>query len=440
MGNHHRGPVAIAGFASIVLLVIPLQVLGHAGDMLDSIDVDPPDATNPTSIIESTIGLLYAENGRDYEWVCHEAVTRKESLITPRYHRSDDGYTLVVIPRDGEGRVANETLYRSTDHCNWAIVTGLTGRLVADAAIAHNAPTTAYVITQPSTTTTESGVWRSTDSGHTWTATALTANDQLFTSIYSATTAIWASAIDEQTRQAYLYRSTDGGTSWAQWHVDLASYSTPLSLEILDESSSGVWFRTVQTLTDDLWHLDMSESFATREIEGDTKLMSLATTPDGAVYVSMWNQGIATLTNGELVVLPNSPRSYSVRTSDNRLYAATRQLFTGQAVMLSSDRRTFERHVSYADVDGFPTCASDSHSAIHCEPLWDELSARLVATDATLMDTGNEPTFTPSPPPATTTGCFGSGPRQSLVFFLLPPYIARRFRRRRPVRGSQVGQ
>ena len=40
--------------------MLPSLALGHAGDMLDSLDVKPPTPTDPSSLVESTIGLLWA--------------------------------------------------------------------------------------------------------------------------------------------------------------------------------------------------------------------------------------------------------------------------------------------------------------------------------------------------------------------------------------------
>ena len=407
------------------LYLAPSLAFGHAGDLLDSIDVRPPTTADPSALVESTIGLLWAENGTDYRWICHEAVTRTGSVMTPRYHRSSAGFTLAVVPRLGEGRESGETLYRSEDHCDWATVSGLSGQTVVDLTLQPNSPSTAFAVTTSSESVQESGVWKTQDGGKTWQLTNLVSTEKDFSAIHATSSALWATSLNGTSRQAWLHHSEDGGKTWQEWQVDLANYSTPLGIDILDVTDAGIWFRAKQTLKDDLWHLDPSEASATRVLEGQTKLMSMTTTTSGNAYVSVWNEGIAELRDGKLVLTPDSPRSYTVRASGDELYAATRHLFTGQALMRASNQRDFEPLLSYSDVKAYPTCAPESHSAAHCEPLWATLSARLATSDLVQEDTGDLIDLdTGAEEPQ--TGCFGSGPKRSILFAFLPLGFLRR--------------
>ena len=92
----------------------------HVGDVVGGIDmVVGPDGAE----IEASYGLVVPD-GDDWRWICHEVVTEPGVVRSPRYARSPDGGWLAWLPDPALGR-DGETLFRSTDGCDWPAVQGL---------------------------------------------------------------------------------------------------------------------------------------------------------------------------------------------------------------------------------------------------------------------------------------------------------------------------
>lgn len=407
------------------LLLWPSLALGHAGDLLESLDVKPPSDSDASLMIESTIGMLWSETGGDYRWVCHESVTRADSLMTPRYIRSSAGFTLVTVPKEGEGREEDEVVYRSTDHCDWSPVTGLTGQVVVDFALDTQAPETVYAITNTPDAT--NGVRVSVDGGQSWSPTGFADSQHQQSSILAGDGLVWSTAVDFSSKAGWLYRSSNGGASWEQWPLDLSEYDSPPDIRLLELHDAGVWFRTTQTLKDDLWTLDISEGAPTRLYSGDTKIMSAVELDDGRLFAALFNQGIALYQDGALQLVPDSPSSYAVRSDGVTLYAATRPIASGHGMMTSSDGLVFKEAFGYPSLGPPPACAPESHSALACEPLWADLEARLTAEPSDTGDSGGEQTVDPVSLEES-SGCGKSSKAQAALFFFLPAFGRRRGR------------
>jgi hypothetical protein len=412
------------------LILAPAVALGHAGDLLESLDVKPPGSGDFSVAIESTVGLLWAENGSDYRWVCHESVTRPDALMTPRYVRSPSGFTLVTVPKEGEGREGDEVVYRSTDHCDWQPVSGLTGQVIVDFSLDPSTPETVFAIANNPDDTTGNGVRVSTDGGLSWSNTGLADTERQFASILARGGDVWATSVDFSAQLAWIYRSQDSGSSWQEWNLDFTEYASPPDLQLLEVHDNGVWLRTTQTLNDDLWTLELDEDQARRVYVGDTKIMS-AVQLNGQLYTALWNQGIARYAEGAMNLIPDSPVSYAIRSDGQILYAATRPLFTSQGLMTSADGVLFEGAFTYSALGPPPTCDAGSHSALYCEPLWEALSDRLAEAPTDTGDTGDTDEWeqpADTDPPEVAKGCKKSRSGQAGILFVIPLVYRRRGR------------
>ena len=408
----------------LTLVLVPHLAWGHAGDIVDSLDVAPPRPGKTEMSIESSIGWLWAEDGATYQWICHEAVTQADTNMTPQYLRSPAGFSLAIVPRSGEGRELGETLYRTTDHCDWSTVTGLTNQVPTDLALDLNEPTRVFITTNGDSESTN-GVYLSTDSGETWSSTTLSQQTRSFRSILMSDTGdLWVTATDVATETGWLHRSTDGGTTWLEWSIDLKDYPSTPDLLLLETDTDSVWFRVTQTLRDELWLLDAS---GPRKVAAsDSKIMGIATI-NSTLYASIWNQGIAKLEGDAFSLVDGSPRSYAIRAGENTLYAATRPLFTDVGLMTSADGQTFTTTFDYADLQPPPTCAATSHSAQFCDPLWETLAARLQPGPVDTGDTGDSDTDSDTDTD-TDTGCKRNKSQSAWLVLVLPLFF-RRFHR-----------
>ena len=103
---------------------------GHAGAVLDAIDVVRPTDTTFMHL-ETTVGYLREQENQRFEWICHEAVTQPDAIITPRYTENTDGVMLVTIGDILQARDTELSMYRSIDGCHWSAPAGLDNQQVS---------------------------------------------------------------------------------------------------------------------------------------------------------------------------------------------------------------------------------------------------------------------------------------------------------------------
>ena len=301
----------------LALFSIQNTAWGHAGDILDSLDVEfPPDSPNGV-LLESSIGALWSPEGSDFEWLCHEAVTKPDSLLAPRYIVGPNQTLLAALPKAGEGRDVGVPMYRTTDRCSWSPVSGLDNYAVMDMAYDVPATSVVYAVANHVDNTDDNGLFISSDDGQTWTLSSLRGAEQQFRSILITEDHIWASAVNFGTQQGWVYRSSDKGSTWDTFPLDLSTYASPPDLRLGTVTEERLWFVVTQTLEDELWALD-GTSFSIVS-QADTKIMNMASI-GAELYLTLWNQGIARWTGTALALIDASPKSYAVRTK--HLYAA----------------------------------------------------------------------------------------------------------------------
>lgn len=402
--------------AFLALLTLPHMAWGHAGDILDSLDVALPSGDTEPVLLESSIGALWANDGENYKWLCHEAVTQPDSLLAPRYAVSPQSTLLAALPKAGEGRDSTIPMYRSTDLCDWTPVAGLEAYAVVDVAYHPQTPDVVYAVANHPEGLGGNGVFQSLDDGQTWTITALQATDRTFRSLLVTEQEIWATAVNFSTQQGWLYRSQDAGLTWDEVFLDLSTYASPPDVRLGTLHDGTLWFTVTQTLEDQLWSFDGNA--ATLAAQAQTKIMN-TTHIDSGVYVALWNEGIARWNGSSLEVLEDSPKSYAIRSRNNQLYAATRPLFTEYGLMTSNDGVNFQAEWAYSQLLPPPQCPPESDSFRACDPLWETLAARLLPPP---VDTGEE-TDTGEVPQKS------CGSNKAWLVFCLPLGFFRRFHR-----------
>jgi len=422
-----RTSLAFVGF------FVPQIAWGHVDDLIESLDVHPPNEVNGPMALEMTIGLLVANEATDFHWLCHEAMTRPSTQLTPVYRRSTNGTILGFLYKIEEGRETNESVYRTEDECTWSTVEGLTGEALADLRFDPTDPNRVLAVTATPGDGVLNGLRISTDGGKTWSVGALNATDRLFRSLvfHPDGQHVWASAVHFATQRGWLYFSSDGGENWTENEVDLSGFDVPPEIHLLTavpESTDTAWFRITQTLEDQLWRADDGGSTVTQFAQPDTKITSATLMEDDVLWLSLWNQGIASLTGTTLEPIEDSPLSFAIRSNATTLFVATRPLFAGgSGLMTSQDGQTFESVFHISDILAPPECAPETHSAQFCDPLWESLAARLQAIqepEDTGQDSGTPDTGSPSEP----QGCCQSRSKAFVGLWLLPLWFGRRRR------------
>mgnify|MGYP003952172093 CR=1 FL=1 len=399
---------------------------GHAGAQIDSIDINGPFADKRVGL-ETTVGYLRGNIDGQFSWFCHEAVTQADALITPRYVENADGVLLATIGDTAQARDTNESLYRSTDGCNWNAPEGLTGQQIAAAAFETGNPNHALAITA-----NEDGhnrLYQSTDAGLTWAPTDLIVENRTFRSVRfgtGSTHSVWLSAVRHETDQAWIYHSTDSGASWAEHEIDVLpadGLDVYVDVIIADHTNPNrAWVVMGPYLDDQLLETtDGGHSFV-EVYAPDGDIIDGAQDGSGALWlVTTGNKVIVSETGDFFERRTAAPLSLGVTASGSDIFLANRIPSEGHALSVSGDGIEFLPIDVFGSLNGPPECTPDSHSTAHCEPIWPDLDAMIVDEP----DTGSPSSDAPHGPgeeAITAQGCCSDQHKQSnagLLVFLL---------------------
>jgi hypothetical protein len=380
-----RKQALAALFAALVLHSLS-SAEAHVGAAPGSIGVFvAPDGGDAIGL-ESTFGLLLSDGGPEYYWLCHEAIIEIGTTITPRYAMNSQGVILGTTGALASSRDSHETLYRTTDNCNWLTTSGLTDQVTTDVAFSPSDPNRAIVSTATLDLGIVNGLYFSEDSGATWQASNTTSDERLFRNVHFGDDGTaWATASWFNPLGAWLYRSDDAGVTWQEVEVSYeVNGSRQVLLEVLAATGSGpqVWLRADAPVTDVLLHSSDGGVTFTEVLDLDTELAGAARTDDGSTWLV---DGVGRLHNaapgGDFLVADPSPSSSGIDADSRGLFVSTVDLEEEYALLLSSDGLSYEGLFNLADVSPPPKCDEGSHSRVRCDPYWVMVMASLATGD-----------------------------------------------------------
>jgi hypothetical protein len=395
----------------------------HAGAIVDAIDVIHPRDSSALSL-ETSVGYLRQQEDDSFVWNCHEAVTKDDALITPRYAENGDDVALVTIGDILQARQPDQSLYRSEDGCNWTVPTGLTNQQIAAVAFDPNDASIALAVT--ANLAGPNSLFRSTDAGLTWTQTTLQVESRIFrTVLFSPGTdgSVWMSAVQYDTEEAWIYHSNDGGLSWTENAIDVRSadgLDVFVDILIADKSDPNTAWVVMGPFLDDQLLLtnDGGETFSeVYALDGD--IIDGAQGDDGSLWlVTTGNKVIHSETGEFFRRVDTAPLSLGIEASQGHIFLATRIPSEGFPASKSADGATFEPIDAFGRLSGPPICPPDSHSAVSCEPLWAALEATILGPTDTAAPLSND-TGKPSPDIAQQGCCAGESKHANVGLLVL---------------------
>lgn len=408
-----------------VCMLSPGQAWAHANAGIDSIDVIG-SAEGSRIGVETTVGYLRSSDGERYEWNCHETVTQGDAIITPRYTESAQGVVLVTVGDLAQAKIADESMYRSEDGCDWSPPDGLTGNQVEDVAFDPNDGMNVIAVT--ANEDGDNRVFRSVDAGLSWSETDLVFDDRVFRTIRFArgpANAVWVTAVRYQTEEAWVYRSIDGGTSWSEHPMEVASAGgTKVFVDVLvadAEDPDTAWVVMGPYLDDRLLKTtDGGESFSeVYALDGD--IIDGAQDVDGGIWLVINGGHVVYGSEGdEFEQVEDAPQSVGVQTGGDQIFLATRLVVEGTIMATSVDGETFDAVGVFPATTGPPVCSLESDSVRACTSLWWDLWEKVSPQEE--GDTAfEEDTAQPQPPVSDTGCCSGKAKHSSvgLVFLTL---------------------
>jgi hypothetical protein len=382
--------------------------------------------------VESSVGLIWAEDEETLSWTCHEAITAEEAIITPRYDVSEDGVLLGLVPDLAQAREDDRALYRSTDGCNWSAVDGLDGLTLADAVFDPADSDHVLVSTANPGEPVTNGIWRSRDGGVSFAPVLLT-EDRVFRTVqFSPGGLAWAAAVWTAADAAWVYTSPDGET-WTEHEVPLRDLGGMIQLlDVVATSPTEpqtAWLVAGPYGNDALLRTtDGGESFEQIfEVSGD--ILDAAVDASGAVWLAVSGRDYYRADDGEhFAKVEAAPRGMGLTRSEERIWLTQDGGITGYIAAEIVDADIQPRfHLSALELRD---CPPASHAGMICDPLWPALSERLPsfssdtgepAADTAEIDSGADPDAGREAP----CGCGGKG-SAALVLPLLALGLRRR--------------
>ena len=336
--------------------------------------------------LEASFGLLMGDDSGVFQWLCHENIINIGAIVTPRYSMNSEGVILGTTGVLNSSRDQSETLYRTTDNCNWLTTSGLTDQVVTDMAFSSSDPQRAIASTATLQSGAINGLYYSDDAGATWQASDTTSAERLFRNVYFGDDGTaWATASFFNPLGAWLYRSDDGGLTWVETEIIYeAKGSRQVLLDVLIATGSGpqVWVRIDAPIMDRLLYSSDGGSTFTEIFEVTTDIKVGTRTDDGRIWlVDAYGRLLSAAPSASIEVTEAGP-SASGTTSDARgLFVSTRVQNEHFALMHSQDGTSYEGLFVLADTSAPPTCDPGSHSAQRCEPNWEALHTSLAGGD-----------------------------------------------------------
>jgi len=369
------------------LLTTASPAQAHFGAIPEALSVFlPADPGSDAIGLEASFGLLLGDETGQFQWLCHENIINIGAIVTPRYAMNSEGVILGTTGVLNSSRDPSETLYRTTDNCNWLTTSGLTDQVVTDMAFSTVNPQRAIASTATLQAGAVNGLFYSDDAGATWQASDTTSSERLFRNVYFGDDGTaWATASFFNPLGSWIYRSDDGGVTWVENEIVYeAKGSRQVLLDVLIATGSGpqVWVRIDAPIMDRLlYSSDGGETF-TEIFEVTTDLKIGTRTDDGRIWlVDAYGRLLFAEPSGSIDVTEGGPSASGTASDARGLFVSTRVQNEPFALLHTEDGLTYEGLFVLNDTSPPPTCDPGSHSVQRCEPYWDALQISLSGGD-----------------------------------------------------------
>ena len=375
---------------AVVGLATPSLVWAHAGALPQTIDLVERGGDGPSIGLETTFGLLLAEDGDSFRWVCHETIIRDLTTVLPNYHQNQDGVLLASTRLLSESLLdARESVYRSVDGCNWVAPLGLTDALVADLAFDPANGDRAVATLGALGDEVVNGIRISNDGGLSWSPASVEVENRLFRDLVFASGGqgvVWTTANWFNPLSAHVLKSEDSGATWSSMDLDFPvddSVQVLVDVRAVSYDGSTAWLVVNAPSSNHLLRLDDFGGAVEQVLMLEDTMDDMAIDPSGAVWLATRDSGLYRSSDGlEFVAVDGAPHSLGIAADHRGLFAAVDINQHPFALSLSSDDgATFAPLFEFGELLGPLECSADSDSAQHCDPVWDVLAKQLGGGD-----------------------------------------------------------
>jgi photosystem II stability/assembly factor-like uncharacterized protein len=378
-------PRRLATFVCAWLVLAALEPARANGAFPDEFSIHfPPDA--PRRIyVGANFGMLVSEDdGLTWRYACEPWVVAGSNAAlafasVSLYQIAADGALIAASPQ-----ASNMT--RSVDvACTWPASTGaVTNQNVADFFPDPNDASfvLAIVVRTVSPPADASYVVASHDGGKTFDPNQLYHTPDLLTGIEIARSkrgVVYATSTSLSGGTAKFLASTDSGVTWTSTALDLPSASEPRILAVDPVDEKKVYLRIATPVTDEIrMTADGGKTFQTILPPVAGQMSSFLRAADGAVYAGTRAGKLYVQPAGETgFVARDAPhlRCLGQRPGASRIYACADMVIDGYSLGKSDDNgTTFQRVMSFTELLGPLTCAPVQ---TNCQSHWERIQGVL---------------------------------------------------------------
>ena len=346
----------------VLIHLLSAPVHAHAGAEITAIDWSPAG-------VEASFGLLLP--GADgLDWVCHEAVTTPESLLTPGYTASPAGVWLATVPNRAQAREEETTLYRSEDGCAWDPVAGIADYIVS--AVAWVDEDVALGVTAD-LDGTQNGVLRSVDGGLSWTQVQVWEGERLSVSVVTSGSHVWAASfVVDAPNQAQVHHSSDAGLSWTRVDLELSALapeSGSLSVKVLAADAEQAWVGVAVSGGHQLFRVsEETQGFVHEE---DGSLIDGGVDSQGGVWIVEGTRDLLYAPDGvNFSAIEGGIPAIGLELDGDLAMLSGSAVLTENLVFSFTPAGELEVVYGPGDVAGALDCPEGTEGHEICEPLW----------------------------------------------------------------------
>ncbi len=349
-------------FTSMLILLLISPVQAHAGAEVAAIDWSP-------SGVQATFGLLLpGEDGLD--WVCHEAVTAPDSLLTPGYAASPAGVWLATVPNRDQAREMETTLYRSVDGCAWEAVAGVEPYIVSAVAWVDEAVAVGVTADLVSD---NNGILRSSDGGLSWTEVQPWEGPRLSVGVVAAGSHLWtASFVVDLPDQAQVHHSADAGLTWTHIDLDLSAVapeSGSLSVKVLAADGEQAWVGVGVSGGHQLFLVSEQAQGSVHAEDGS--LIDGGVDTQGGVWIVEGNRDLLYSADGErFAAVEGGVPAIGLAMDGDLAMLSSSAVLTDHLVFSFTPQGVLSEVYGPSDVGGPLDCPAGTEGADICGPLW----------------------------------------------------------------------
>lgn len=340
--------------------LLPAVAWGH-GAVPETINVVFASPDDEVPLVMTSFGVVLSAGADDWDWVCEDLTGQTYGTL---FEALPDGTWLFG---------ATLGLWRSEDRCDWATIPALDGAFIS--GLAADPEVDGRVWLSTTTLDAANGLWRSDDSGRSWTLQVgpeiLGEGAEVRGFVRDGDT--WA-LVGWRGGSPYLWWS-EGLEDWTELPIaDLPDDASVTPLGVDPDEPLALWLRYNGAEADQLVHASLDGVFEVR-LELADNLLGFATGPDvGQVEVGGRTAGLHRSADGGATWQEASfPAEVGciVDHAGTRYLCANNWLDEGGVIAGAPGGEDWTPILDFADVHGTLECPSGTETQDVCAPLWE---------------------------------------------------------------------